>query len=174
MKNIAENMTVTTLALSVEPHNDIPNTVDEWCDTFNALMNTEKNAAVAILGYSLPAPSYALGCPLGDDEFEKYGALLTCDRNAFEAAEKTGLIAEGIYSIFLDALDNCDSWSYHYENIKYILETDKLRKYVTFYDRYIAERLLTAGDILSDNYDLWGSYVSALMDKLSLRSNRGY
>ena len=39
--------------------------VDWWCNKLNNIMKTEMDAAVAILGYSLPFPSNMLGCPLG-------------------------------------------------------------------------------------------------------------
>ncbi len=149
-------------------------TIDQWCYKLNSLMQAEANAAVAIFGYSLPHPANMLGCPLGDEEFEQIGALITCDCNALAAAEKTGLIAEGIDAIFFDALNNCGSWSYHYDNIKYILEHEKLRKYVSFSDRYIAEKLLGSGKELCKKDNLWHCYIKTLREKLRERESRGY
>ena len=149
-------------------------TVDQWCYKLNSLMQTEKYAAVAILEYSLPVHSLPLGCPLGDPEFEMLGSLLLRVPTLYEAAEKTGLIAEGINAIFFDALNNCGSWSYHYDNIKYILEHEKLRKYVSFSDRYIAEKLLGYGEDLCKKDNLWYSHIKELQEKLREREYRGY
>lgn len=148
--------------------------VDWWCNKLNNIMKTEMDAAVAILGYSLPFPSNMLGCPLGDDEFKGLGAAISCDEHAFAAAEKTGLIAQGMDAIFTDALNNCGSWLYHYNNIKFILSHDELRKYVSFDDRFIAEHLLAEGKSLCDNDALWFSYANALFNKLIERESRGY
>lgn len=149
-------------------------TVAQWCDEFNKLMQAEKYAALAIFGYSLPHPSNMIGCPLGDPEFERLGLLIASDCNAFAAAEKTGLIAEGVDAIFSSALDNDGSWTYHYDNIKYILANEELRKYVSFTDRYTAEHLIAAGDILLEDEDFWYDYARAIQKKLRERELRGY
>jgi len=151
-----------------------PMTVAQWCDEFNKLMQAEKYAALAIFGYSLPHPSNMIGCPLGDPEFERLGLLIASDCNAFAAAEKTGLIAEGVDAIFSSALDNDGSWTYHYDNIKYILANEELRKYVSFTDRYTAEHLIAAGDILLEDEDFWYDYARAIQKKLRERVLRGY
>lgn len=148
--------------------------IDQWCEILNDLMESEKSASVAIVGYSLPNASFVLGCPLGDPEFEKLGALVACDATVFAAAEKTGLLAEGIDAIFFDALNNCGSWSYHYDNVKHILSVPELRKYVSFSDRFVAERLMAAGEMLCENDDLWYSYSSTIHRKLMDRNSRGF
>lgn len=174
MRNIDENKIVIALDFLDELQIPEPKTVEFWCEKLNSLMMAENHAAVAIFGYSLPYPSNMLGCPLGDEEFKKYGALISCDSEAFAAAEKTGLIAKGIDAIFFDALNNCGSWSYHFENVKYILETEELSKYVSFDDRYVAEHLISGGKILCEDDALWFSYVTAIDKKLCERSSRGY
>ena len=174
MKNINVNTLLTAHESADNVQTSEPMNVEQWCEKLNSLMLTATDAAVAILGYSLPFPSNMLGCPLGDEEFEKYGALISCDCNALAAAEKTGLIAEGIDSIFRDALNNSGSWCYHHKNISFILEHDELRKYVSFSDRYVSERLLEGGEILCENDDLWECYVETLLEELRNRKLRGY
>lgn len=174
MRNIDENKITLALDYLDKLHDPRPKNVDWWCDKLNNIMKTYMDAAVAIWGYSLPFPSNMLGCPLGDEEFKGLGAAISCDENAFTAAERTGLIAEGIDAIFLDALNNGGSWCYHHENIRFILEHDEFRKYVSFSDRYIAERLLEGGEILCENEDLWGCYVEVLLEELRKRKLRGY
>lgn len=174
MRNIDENKITVALDYLDRLDDPRPKNVDWWCNKLGDLMRTNMDAAVAILGYSLPFPSNMLGCPLGDEEFKGLGAAISCDKNAFAAAEKTGLIAEGMDAIFFDALNNCGSWSYHHNNIKFILSHDELRKYVSFSDRYIAERLLEGGEILCENDDLWMCYVDVVHEELRKRKLRGY
>lgn len=150
--------------------------VELWCKKFNDLMKAEKHAAVALVAYMLPGQCTMVGCPLGDPEFKKLGEDVRTNPAMFAAAEKTGLLAEGIDAFFYAALDNAGSWNYYADDIEYLLKNDELRKYVSFSYRYIAECLIAGGAMLceEDNEDLWIRDARAAENKLDERKTRGY
>lgn len=160
----------------IENSHDYAAEVAMWCEKLNNLMKAEKHAAVALVAYMLPGQCTMVGCPLGDSEFEKLGEGMRTNPAMFAAAEMTGLLAEGINAFCYAALDNAGSWSCCSEDIKYILNEDELRKYVTFSDRYMAECFLTGGAMLCEfeNEDLWLRYARAARKKLDERNRRGY
>ena len=137
----------------IENSHDYAAEVAMWCEKLNNLMKAEKHAAVALVGEGMRT-----------------------NPAMFAAAEMTGLLAEGINAFCYAALDNAGSWSCCSEDIKYILNEDELRKYVTFSDRYMAECFLTGGAMLCEfeNEDLWLRYARAARKKLDERNRRGY
>lgn len=150
--------------------------VEVWCEKFEALMKEEMYAPISIVAYMLPGQFTMVGCPLGDPEYRELGERMRANPAMFAAAEKTGLIAEGIKKFFYAALDNAGSWAGYSDDVRYVLENDALRKYVSFSDRYCAERLLAGGDILCEveHEDLWLVVARAANSKLSSRKTRGY
>ena len=148
--------------------------IKRWVAKFQDLMSAEMYAPTAIVAYYLPSQHTMIGCPLGDNEYQKIGEQMRTDYAAFAAAEKTGLLAEGIDSIFGAALDNCDNWAYYAKDIKYILKCAELCKYVRFCDRYVAEVLLSGGALYCDDEELWQRCCSTAQRKLSARKARGY
>lgn len=160
----------------IENSHDYAAEVAMWCEKLNNLMKAEKHAAVALVAYMLPGQCTMVGCPLGDSEFKKLGEGMRTNPAMFAAAERTGLFAEGIDAFCYAALDNAGSWAYYAADIEYLLNSDELRKYVSFSDRYLAECLLSGGDMLCDdeNEDLWSSYACAVSKRLDERATRGY
>lgn len=148
--------------------------MQRWVAKFRELMRTEKHAPISIIAYYLPRQCTMIGCPLGDKEYQSLGEQLRTDAAMFAAAEKTGLIAEGIDAIFYAALDNCGSWSYLAKDIEYILKHSELNKYVSFSDRYYAEALLAGGELFCENEELWDRCYTTVQTKLSARTTRGY
>lgn len=147
-----------------------------WYQKFTDLMKTEMYAAVAIVAYMLPGQNTMVGCPLGDSEYRALGEEMRINPAMFAAAEKTGLLAEGMDAFFYAALDNAGSWCGYADDIRYVLENDALSKYVSFSDRYNAECLLAGGDMLCDdeNEDIWFRVAGAAQKKLDSRKTRGY
>ena len=148
--------------------------IQRWSAKFRELMQSEKYAAISIVAYYLPSQCMMVGCPLGDDEYQRIGEQMRNDGAMFAAAEKTGLLAEGIDAIFAAALDNCDSWAYYANDIAFILKNSALHKYVSFSDRYLAECFLSGGKMLCEDEDLWLRYGKAAEKVLSQRKTRGY
>lgn len=148
--------------------------MQRWVAKFRELMRTEKHAPISIVAYYLPRQCTMIGCPLGDKEYQSIGEQLRTDAAMFAAAEKTGLIAEGIDAIFYAALDNGGSWSYLAKDIEYILKHPELNKYVSFSDRYYAEALLAGGELYCEHEDLWLQCYRAVQKKMSERQTRGY
>lgn len=150
--------------------------VEMWCERFETLMKEELYAPVAIVAYSLPHQNTMVGCPLGDPEYQELGEGMRTNSAMFAAAERTGLLAEGLDAFFYAALDNAGSWSGYADDIKYVLENDTLCKYVSFSDRYNAECLLAGGEMLCDdeNEDIWLRVARAAQKKLDSRKTRGY
>lgn len=161
-------------------HNNIikdENYADEvamWSNKFNDLMKHYWNAAAAIVKYYISDDGGIDTCPLGDAEFEGIGKELRSNPAAFTAAEKTGLIVTGVEKIFSSALDNCGNWSYNRPIIKHILKYDRLRKYVNFSKRYFAELLLSGGELLCDDEDLWENFSEYADGNLDDRQERGF
>lgn len=162
--------------IGIENNHAYVTEVELWCKKFNDLMKAEKHASVAIVGYMLPGQCTMVGCPLGDPEFEKLGEGMRTNPAMFAAAEKTGLLAEGINAFCHAALDNAGSWLCYSEDIKYLLKNEELCKYVSFSYRYEAECFLSGGSMLCEveNEDLWLRYARAAKKKLSERKTRGY
>lgn len=160
----------------VESSYDYVEEIEKWCKRFEVLMKEGKNAPVSIVAYYLPHQCIMVGCPLGDLEFKTLGEGMRTSPAMFAAAEKTGLLAEGIDAFCYAALDNAGSWSYYIEDIKYLLKRDELRKYVSFSNRYVAECFLSGGDMLCEfeNEDLWLRFARAAKKKLDERKTRGY
>lgn len=148
--------------------------MQRWVAKFKELMRTEMYAPLSIVAYYLPRQSTMIGCPLGDKEYQSLGEQMRTDDAMFAAAEKTGLIAEGIDAIFQAALDNFDSWSYYAKDIEYILKHAGLHKYVSFSDRYYAEALLAGGELFCEDEGLWDRCYATVQAKLSSRKTRGY
>ena len=147
-----------------------------WCDRFETLMMEEMYAPISIVAYMLPSQFTMVGCPLGDPEYRELGERMRDDPAMFAAAEKTGLLAEGIDKFFYAALDNAGSWAGYSADVQYVLINDALRKYVSFPDQYIAECLLAGGEMLceDENEDLWLEVARTADEKLSNRKTRGY
>lgn len=147
-----------------------------WCERLNSLMKTELHAAFAVVAYFLPHQCTMGGCPLGDPEYKELGEGMRNDPAMFAAAEKTGLLAEGIDAFCYAALDNAGSWNYYADDVECLLKNDELRKYVSFSDRYLAEGLIAGGAMLceEENEDLWLHYVRVARKKLDERKTRGY
>lgn len=160
----------------IESNHDYAAEVDLWCKNYDNLMKAEKYAALAVVAYYLPRQCIMAGCPMGDPEYKKIGESMRANPAMFAAAERTGLFAEGIDAFCYAALDNAGSWAYYAADIEYLLNSDELRKYVSFSDRYLAECLLSGGDMLCDdeNEDLWSSYACAVSKRLDERATRGY
>lgn len=160
----------------IENSHDYAAEVELWCENFSNLMKAEKYAAIAVVAYYLPHQCTMVGCPLGDPEYKKLGESMRDNPAMFAAAESTGLFAEGIDAFCYAALDNAGSWSYYAADIEYLLKNDELRKYVSFSDRYLAECLLSGGDMLREdkNEELWDCYAHAAIKKLDERKARGY
>lgn len=148
--------------------------VQKWAAKFRELMRTEMYAPIAIAAYYLPHQCTMIGCPLGDKEYQSLGEQMRTDYAMFVAAEKTGLMAEGIDAIFHAALDNCGSWSYLAKDVEHILKHSELNKHVSFSDRYYAEALLAGGELFCEHEDLWLQCCRAVQKKLSERQTRGY
>ena len=159
-----------------ESNYDYTAEVEMWCKKLTDLMKTEMYAAIAIVAYMLPSQNTMVGCPLGDPEYQKLGEEMRTNPAMFAAAEKTGLLAEGIAAFCYAALDNADNWSGYANDINYLQENDALRKYVSFANQYTAECLLAGSDLLCDdkNEDLWNDVVRATQRKLNGRKTRGY
>ena len=163
--------------VNFESNRDYLEEMAMWCQKFTDLMKTEMYAAIAIVAYMLPGQNTMVGCPLGDPEYRALGEEMRTNPAMFAAAEKTGLLAEGIDAFCYAALDNADSWSGYAKDIKYLLGNDELRKYVSFADQYTAECLLAGGEMLCDdeNEDLWLDVVRTALRKLKGRkTSRGY
>lgn len=156
-------------------HNNInkdENYADEvamWSNKFNDLMEHYWNAAAAIVTYYISDDGGIDTCPLGDTEFERLGKALRSNPVAFTAAEETGLIVEGVGGIFTSAIDNCSNWSCKRHLIKYILNDDKLSKHVGFYRKYLTKVLLSGGQLVCDDNDLWRQFFNYAIEKLSDR-----
>ena len=165
------------LNINFDSNYDYAAEVEMWYQKFTDLMKTEMYAAITIVAYMLPGQYTMVGCPLGDPEYQMLGEAMRTNFAMFAAAEKTGLLAEGVDAFCYAALDNADSWSGCAKDVKYLLENDELRKYVSFADQYTAESLLAGGEMLCDdeNEDLWLDVARAAMRKLKGRkTNRGY
>ena len=164
------------LNTNLESNYDYAAEVEMWCQKFTELMKAEMHAALAIVAYMLPGQNTMAGCPLGDPEYQMLGEAMRTNSAMFAAAEKTGLLAEGIDAFCYAALDNAGSWSGYVKDVKSLLENDELRKYVSFADQYTAESLLAGGDMLCDdeNEDIWFRVAGAVQKKLDGRKTRGY
>ena len=125
--------------------------VQRWSAKFRDLMKAEQYAPISIVAYYLPRQCTMIGCPLGDKEYQDLGERMRIDHAMFTAAERTGLIAEGIDAIFQAALDNCDNWAYYAKDIDFILKHTELHKYVSFSDRCYAEMLLAGGNLFFED-----------------------
>lgn len=148
--------------------------VQRWSNKFRDLMKTELYAPISIVAYYLPHQGTMIGCPLGDQEYQSLGERMRTDDAMFTAAERTGLIAEGIDAIFRAALDNCDNWAYYAKDVDFILKHTGLHKHVSFSDRCYAEALLAGGNLFCEDEDLWLRCCSTIQKKLSARQTRGY
>ncbi len=152
--------------------------VQEWCRKFKEIMCSTMSIPGAVIGYYLPGDpeqKFVEFCPLGDTEIASLGIEMRNNSAAFEAAEITGLVAEGVDDIMYSALNNCGSWAHNIDNVRNILKDKKLCKYVSFEDKYYAEEYLFMGNSLCDDENAWYSHCSALHEKLDNRPyNRGY
>ena len=148
--------------------------IQKWIVKFNEVMRTEMYAPVSIVAYYLPGQCAMIGCPLGNEGYQSLGECMRTDYAMFVAAEKTGLIAEGIDAIFHAALDNCGSWSYLAKDIEHILKHSELNKHVSYSDRYCAEALLAGGELYCEHEDLWVQCYRTVQQKLSERQTRGF
>lgn len=148
--------------------------VSKWTDKFVEFMLAYSNAPITILAYYLPHQYAFMSCPLGDDEFKRIGEAMRNNEAMFVAAENSGLMAEAMDAYFSLALDNPDNWHYLWEDINHIVNNQHLRRFVRFEPMYIAQKLLSANDVIDDNDDLWYSYAEQLDQKMCERSLRGF
>lgn len=155
-------------------NNKFKDEVNTWSNRFYDLMKRYWNAAAAIVTYYISDDSEIDACPLGDTEFECLGKELRTNSAAFIAAEETGMVVAGVGAIFYSALDNCGSWSHNSSIIKDILNDDNLSKYVAFNDKYLAKALLSGGQLVCEDDDLWLQFYKYAAEKLEDREERGF
>lgn len=159
---------------NIENNHEYVAEVSAWVARFNVLLATEMYAAMAIVAYYLPKQCVMACCPLGDLEYQSMGEAMRSNPAMLAAAGETGLLADGIDRLFYAALSDFDNWCYYASDIKYILENDELRRYVSFQDRCFAESFFSGGSVLKEDEDLWSKYYDVVEQRLNQRKTRGF
>lgn len=126
-----------------------------WIQLFEKEMMADTNAAGAILSYYLEAllgQSYRVFCPCGYSLYEKMGDEMASRKTVLKAAEKAGLLAEGVARFVEVALSAEEYWFRMDVSVGYLINDPDLRRFIPFSNRYIAENLL----FWHDNMDVVG------------------
>ena len=145
-----------------------------WETKFIDLMSHYWNASAAIVKYYVTDDYIIDTCPLGDAEYESLGKEMRTNPAAFIAAERSGLLADGVSSVFTSSMDTYDNWAYNAPVIKEILSNSDLSRYVSYTDRCFAEAYLSGGDLLREEDDLWYRFYSETQACLNSREERGF
>lgn len=147
-----------------------------WIKRFEDEMMADTNAAGSILSYylkSLLGQSCTVFCPRGYTPYAEIGDEMSSSKTILKAAEKAGLLAEGVARFVAVALSNEDCWYRMDVGVSYLINDPNLRRFIPFRDRYIAENML----YWQDNMDVvgveWEDIYNLYRNKLG-REMRGY
>lgn len=146
-------------------------TINPWVFCLEDIMNKDSNACAPILEYYLDEITAFSGlfCPLGYDVYEEIGHKMQEDEMLLDAAIETGLMAQAIH-IYVDAvLDVYENWELGFEGLFYLMEHPKLRQFIPYYDRKMAEILRQA-----ENEDEWYSLYDHAKKDVYVESFFGY
>lgn len=142
-----------------------------WMFYLEDIMKKDSNACAPILSYYLDSvnDSYNIFCPLGYDVYESIGHQMRENEALLEAAIQTGLMADAIHTYIGCVLDVYENWIYGYKGLFVLIEHPKLRQFVPYYDRKMAEILKQAQD-----EDAWYSLYDKAKENVYIQSFFGY
>ena len=138
----------------------------KWEERFEYHMKMDSGAAAAILSYYLEEEvgSYCtIFCPLNYEPYKKCGVAMAEDPDAFNAAKRSGLLAEGIHQYLEAALSNADCWHGMHDGVMYMIHNDVLCEFMPYRHRFIAEKLL---HLNGDDEDAWDAVYDLAANQL--------
>ena len=134
-------------------------------------MRKDSNACAPILEYYLDNVSGYSGlfCPLGYDVYESIGHQMQTDERALDAAIETALMAQAVHTYVGAVLDVYENWESGCDGLFYLMTHPKLRQFVPYYDRKVADILRKA-----ESEDEWYSLYDYAKKDVYVQSFFGY
>ena len=134
-------------------------------------MKKDSSACASILAYYLDNINRycAIFCPLGYDVYEEIGHKMQEDESLLDAAIETGLMADAVRTYIGAVLDVYENWECGNKGLFYLMEHPKLRQFIPYYDRKMAEILRQA-----ENEDEWYSLYDHAKKDVYVESFFGY
>ena len=146
-------------------------TINPWVSCLEDIMKKDSNACAPILDYYLDDinGSSCIFCPLGYDVYESIGHQMQTDEKLLDAAIETGLMARAVHIYIGAVLDVYENWECGCEGLFYLMEHPKLRQFVPYYDRKMAEILRQ-----TKSEDEWYSLYATAKEDVYIESFFGY
>ena len=131
-------------------------TINPWVFCLEDTMKKDSSACASILAYYLDNINRycAIFCPLGYDVYEEIGHKMQEDESLLDAAIETGLMADAVRTYIGAVLDVYENWECGNKGLFYLMEHPKLRQFIPYYDRKMAEILRQAANE-DDWYELY-------------------
>ena len=145
--------------------------INPWILYLENIMKKDSNACAPILSYYLDDVNdpYNLFCPLGYDVYESIGHQMRENDALLEAAIQTGLMADAIPTYIGCVLDVYENWTYGHKGLFALMEHPKLRQFIPYYGRKMAEILKQAQD-----EEAWYSLYNKAKEDIYIPSFFGY
>lgn len=146
-------------------------TINPWVSCLEDTMKKDSNACAPILAYYLDDfnGSSFIFCPLGYDVYETIGHQMQTDEKLLDAAIESGLMAEAIHTYIGAVLDVYENWECGCKGLLYLMTHPKLRQFVPYYDRKMAEILRQA-----KSEEEWYSLYDTAKEDVYIESFFGY
>lgn len=164
------------------PSRNLPSRYDKrsWVSYFECEMANDPCGSASMLRCFLKAvdSSYcSIFCPLGDERYCAIGDQMCKNPVVLKAAIQSGLMASAVPNYFEAALDVVDNWHLMEGGVRFILASMKLRVFIPFELRFMAEEMLKAfPEGIRDDADeeRWYSTINKLRDTLRIGTYFGY
>lgn len=155
---------------------NLPSRYDKrgWITCFECEMANDPCGSTSMLSCFLEAVdrSYcSVFCPLGDERYCAIGEKMHKNPVVLKAAIQSGLMASAVPNYFEAALDVVDNWHLMEGGVRFILASKKLRVFIPFELRFMAEEMLKAfPEGIRDDADeeRWYSTINKLRDTLRI------
>ena len=139
----------------IESSCDYISAVGWWSTKFHNEMESNADAALAILAYYLKGTSNLIVSAYEGTPFEIFGEAMRQSSVMIAAAEDSGLFAEAIPKLFCLALEKHSSWCLTYKDVTYLMNHMYFRRYIPYKERFLASSVLDDLDAVLDDETLW-------------------
>lgn len=164
------------------PSRNLPSRYDKrsWISCFECEMANDPCGSTSILSCFLKAvdSSYcSIFCPLGDARYCAIGEQMYKSPVVLKAAIQSGLMASAVPNYFEASLDVVENWHLMEGGVRFILASKKLRAFIPFELRFMAEEMLKAfPEGIRDDADeeRWYTTINKLRDTLRIGTYCGY
>lgn len=154
---------------AIESNCDYISAVGWWSIKFRNEMESNADAALAILAYYLKDTSKLIVSAYEGTPFEIYGEAMRQSSVMIAAAEDSGLFAEAIPRLFCLALEKYSSWCLTYKDITYLMHHMYFRRYIPYAERFMAGYVLDELDAVLEDEALWERCLMDARAKLGER-----